>query len=268
MAMNLTRYGRKIMLDHLLGRSAYSFPSNVYLGCFIADPTDVGTLDDEVSVSGYARIDIASAMAAADAPSRQIALGSDIEFAAFGEAIAAITHFGVLDAATLGTGNVIWSGELTTPRAVGVGETFPIKAGQFTASLSNQITRYAAKAWLDHVFGGISFTQPTPYLGLLSAAPSAVGSMADELSGGSYARVAIASLMGDTVLASGQATNASAIQFPDPTADWSGVEGFFVADASSGGNMLLYGQPLAARRIYSGGQPFLVEPNRLVFYAQ
>ena len=91
-------------------------------------------------------------------------------------------------------------------------------------------------------------TGPTSlYVGLLTAAPSDTGG-GTEVSGGSYARVTVASSManwagtqsaGSTTASSGTGgttSNNNTITFPAPTANWGVVTHVGVYDASSGGN--------------------------------
>ena len=91
-------------------------------------------------------------------------------------------------------------------------------------------------------------TGPTSlYVGLLTAAPSDTGG-GTEVSGGSYARVTVASSManwagtqsaGSTTASSGTGgttSNNNTITFPAPTANWGVVTHVGVYDVSSGGN--------------------------------
>ena len=104
---------------------------------------------------------------------------------------------------------------------------------------------------------------PSPHLALLSAETTEFGGLTAELSGGGYARVAIASLMADAVLAGGQISNASDIQFPNPSSDWLPAIGYAVLDTATlgAGNMTYFGTLRSARFIYGDGDPFLVEPR-------
>lgn len=89
------------------------------------------------------------------------------------------------------------------------------------------------------------------YVGLLTAAPSDVGG-GTEVSGGSYARVPVASALtawagtqsaGSTTASSGtggQTSNNAAITFPAPTASWGVVTHFGVYDAATVGNLLFW----------------------------
>lgn len=116
----------------------------------------------------------------------------------------------------------------------------------------SQLTDFAENVIVDHEFRGASYTKPTVQaVGLFTAVPSDTGG-GTEVTGGSYARVSLnpsntnwTSTQGGTSGAStgtgGTATNAVAVTFPAPTADWgtSGTPviafGFF--DATTAGNL-------------------------------
>lgn len=98
-------------------------------------------------------------------------------------------------------------------------------------------------------------TGPTAlYVGLLTAAPSDTGG-GTEVTGGSYARVTVTSSMtasgwagtqsaGSTTASSGTGgttSNNGAITFPAPTANWGTITHFGIYDASSAGNLLIWG---------------------------
>ena len=103
----------------------------------------------------------------------------------------------------------------------------------------------------------------TLYVGLLTAAPSdsAAGT---EVSGGSYARVAVTSSLanwagtqseGSTTASSGTGgttSNNNAITFPAPTANWGVVTHFAVYDAASAGNLLFYAALTVSKTINNG----------------
>lgn len=101
---------------------------------------------------------------------------------------------------------------------------------------------------VDHLFRATAYTAPaTQYVGLSTAACSD-SSFGTEVTGGSYARVAVTSATtawkgthGTTTGASsgtgGTISNAAAITFPAPTANWGVVTHFFIADAATAGNL-------------------------------
>lgn len=112
---------------------------------------------------------------------------------------------------------------------------------------------YLENKLIDQLFRGQAAPTTTNlYVGLLTAAPSDAGG-GTEVSGGSYARVTVASSLanwagtqsaGSTVASSGtggQTSNNAAITFPTPSATWGTVTHFGIYDASSGGNLLFWG---------------------------
>lgn len=126
------------------------------------------------------------------------------------------------------------------------------------------LTDYLENKLIDQLFRGQAYTFPsTLYVGLLTAAPSdsAAGT---EVSGGSYARVGVTASManfagtqsaGSTVASSGTGgttSNNNTITFPSPTANWGTVTHFAIYDASSSGNMLVYGALTTSKTINNG----------------
>lgn len=101
------------------------------------------------------------------------------------------------------------------------------------------LTTFAQQKILDHLMGDTSWTMPTTYVGLFTAAPSDAGG-GTECTGGSYARSASA---GKFSAASGTAkTNSSTVTFPTATGGGYGTATHFgIFDASSGGNLLAWG---------------------------
>jgi hypothetical protein len=108
---------------------------------------------------------------------------------------------------------------------------------------------YLQQKVLDHIGGNSSYTAPTPYVGLYTAAPTDAGG-GTEVSGGSYARVNANALFGS---ASGTSmANDGAVTFPAATASWGTVTHFGVFDASSAGNLLYWGALTTSKTIGSG----------------
>jgi len=106
---------------------------------------------------------------------------------------------------------------------------------------------------IDQLFRGQAApTTTTLHVGLLTAAPSDSGG-GTEVTGGSYARVAVTSSLanwagtqsaGSTVASTGsggQTSNNAAITFPTPSANWGAVTHFGIYDAASAGNLLFWG---------------------------
>lgn len=118
------------------------------------------------------------------------------------------------------------------------------------------LTDYAEKKLLDHLLGTASFTQPTVYVALFTAAPDDTGG-GTEVSGGSYARQGGLSFDAATGSGAGSSTadNSNAITFPQATAGWGTVTHFALFDAASGGNMLAWGALSSNKTVQSGDTP-------------
>ena len=126
------------------------------------------------------------------------------------------------------------------------------------------MTDYLENKLIDQMFRAQAYTFPsTLYVGLLTAAPSD-STAGTEVSGGSYARVAVTNSLanwagtqsaGSTAASSGTSgttSNNNAITFPAPTANWGSVSHFAIYDASSAGNMLIWGALTASKTVNNG----------------
>ena len=127
------------------------------------------------------------------------------------------------------------------------------------------MTDYLENKLIDHCFRGVAFTAPAAlHIGLFTATPSDTGG-GTEVSGGSYARVALApsttnwaSTGGATTTTnpsagtSGTTSNNVAISFATPSASWGLVQWFGVFDASTAGNLLWWGALTTPKTINSG----------------
>jgi hypothetical protein len=119
------------------------------------------------------------------------------------------------------------------------------------------ISDYLENALVNHIFRNTDFTRPANiYAALFTAAPNDAGG-GTEVSGGSYARVAIATGASSAWdAASGGATaNTSAVTFPTATADWGTVTHVGLFDASTSGNLLFHGA-LTASKVVGNGDIF------------
>jgi hypothetical protein len=92
------------------------------------------------------------------------------------------------------------------------------------------------------------------WIGLFTATPADSGG-GTEVSGGSYARVAVVRTGAGWNAATGTTattTNTSTITFPTATAAWGTVTQFGIFDAASGGNLIYWGDLTASKTIGSG----------------
>lgn len=123
---------------------------------------------------------------------------------------------------------------------------------------------YLENKFIDWLLRAQSFTPPaTVYIALLTAAPSDAGG-GTEVSGGSYARVSVASSLanwagtqsaGSTVAStgtSGQTSNNGSITFPAPTANWGTITHMGIYDASTSGNLLYWVALTTSKTVNNG----------------
>jgi hypothetical protein len=107
---------------------------------------------------------------------------------------------------------------------------------------------------LDHVFGNAAYTAPaTLYVALYTVTPTDASASGTEVTGGSYARVAVTNNATNWPAASGGAkANGTAITFPAPTANWGTVVAFAIYDAATVGNELAWGALTVNKTINNG----------------
>lgn len=116
------------------------------------------------------------------------------------------------------------------------------------------LTTYFKNLMLNAILGNSSISLSNCYLCLFTADPGASGSFANEVAGGSYARVPLKTLMGTP--SGGQTSNTSAITTPTATASWGTILYYGLADSSGvgTGNLLMYrALGSAAKTINTGG---------------
>lgn len=104
----------------------------------------------------------------------------------------------------------------------------------------------------NHIYRATSFTSPTTvYAALFTSTASLAelnaGTLTNEVTGGSYARVAVT--FGAPTAG---VTNASTVTFPTATAGWGVVRYVAIMDASTAGNVLDYAQLSSDVTVNSG----------------
>lgn len=110
---------------------------------------------------------------------------------------------------------------------------------------------------INHIFRNTDYTRPANiYLALFTAAPSDSGG-GTEVSGGSYARQAVATgaSSGWDAASGGATANTGVVTFPTATADWGTITHAGVFDASTSGNLMFHGA-LSSNKTVSNGDIF------------
>lgn len=193
---------------------------NRYISLHSSDPGTTGA--NELSGSNYARL----ALSASDFDSDGQTNSKD----AFNEPSAnwsTPTHAGMWSAATNGTLYATWAISGTVNVPVSGADVYIPDDG-----LDFDFTGFTSAGIQKCIKGGL--LSSTLYAALHTAAPTS----SNELSGGSYARVTVASSVWS--VSSGQAQNGSAITFPTPTATWSTPTHLGFWTASTGGTLYFF----------------------------
>ncbi len=122
--MSKSDYAEAKVLDHMLGKTAWTMPT-AYIALYTAAPSDAGG-GTEVTGGAYARVTTSGASwnaASGGSTSNAAALTFPAATASWGT----VTHFGILDAAT--AGNLLRWGALTTSKTIGSGDTASFAIG-------------------------------------------------------------------------------------------------------------------------------------------
>jgi hypothetical protein len=128
-------------------------------------------------------------------------------------------------------------------------------------------SNYLENQLIDHLFRTATFAKPTTlYFALFTAVADGDANSVTEVSGGSYARVAVTPLntnfngtggstsgtSGSQSGTGGNTTNAVQITFPAPTGNWGTVSHYGIYDASTSGNLLIWGVLNSSKTVNSG----------------
>lgn len=129
MAGNLSNYLEDKLIDHFLGSTSYTSPSDVYVALYTVAPGETGG-GTEVSDSGgsaYGR-QIATFNASSGGSTSN---DSDIDFTNM--PTCTVVAIGIHDALT--SGNLLVYGTLTANKSVDLGDTLRIASGDLTISI-------------------------------------------------------------------------------------------------------------------------------------
>ena len=122
------------------------------------------------------------------------------------------------------------------------------------ANMSDYLEDQMIKYWLQN--DGTAAAKPaTVYVALYTVIPTDASTSGTEVTGGSYARVAVtnnATNWPGPTTNNGTVTNGATITFPAPTGNWGTVVGVAIYDAATAGNQLFWGALTTNKTIPSG----------------
>lgn len=117
--------------------------------------------------------------------------------------------------------------------------------------MADNLSNFLENELLDHAFGKGAYTMPTTVAAALFTDATTDAGGGTEVTGGSYARVAIAAASFNVAAAGSITTNAD-ITFPTASANWGTVTHIAVFDNTTGGNMLWHGILTASKTVDNG----------------
>lgn len=126
MADNKSDYLERKILDHALGTTTFTKPTNVYISLHTASPTEANTAGTEVTGGSYARKIMTFSGAATVTSVTSASNASDIVWTALPSTT--ITHIGIYDALT--TGNLLYYAPLSASKVIASGDGYTISTGQ------------------------------------------------------------------------------------------------------------------------------------------
>jgi hypothetical protein len=123
--------------------------------------------------------------------------------------------------------------------------------------MAGAFTTYLELKDLDLLFGVTAFTPPaTMYLGISTSTIAAAGTGITEPVAMAYARITFTNNKTSWSVASGSnpgtLSNAIIYTFSQATGNWGIITDFFISDAITGGNILVYGSLTAPKTIANG----------------
>lgn len=123
-----SNYLEKKLIGHTLLGTPYTSPGTVWLTLGTSLNSD-GDFYTEVTTNvGYARLP-ALFVAPTSGPTWRTFLASNATWAAATSPWGGITHFAIFDSSTIGAGNMLYWGALTTVRSVVTNDTFEFALG-------------------------------------------------------------------------------------------------------------------------------------------
>ncbi len=127
----LSDHAEKLLLDWMMTSGTATRPTAWFVALYTAAPSDAGG-GTEVSGAGYVRQ--AVAFDAAATPGGTTSNSADVSFTAAGGDYGTVTHLGIFDASS--SGNLLWHGILTAPKAVEDGDTITFSTGNIDLTMA------------------------------------------------------------------------------------------------------------------------------------
>ena len=137
MAGSLSDYAENALLDHLLSKTAFTMPANVYLALCTVTITDgmTGATITEADYTGYARKEILATDLNA-ASGGVVTNSADIVFAACTAGSSTVIGVAIVDNSTTGAGNMLAYSDVTSKVVDTTSTPATIAAGALSLTLT------------------------------------------------------------------------------------------------------------------------------------
>lgn len=261
--MSLIQSLQTALLDRLFGTGGVIRIGNgadSYVGVCTSNPGDTGATSDEVDYGGRRQI-LASEW---DAPTSSQTTNNGLMPVWFVPAPTTLRFWLLGDTSTVNSTHD-YSRPLSSDTPVVTSDQIRFPVGGLIVSVTGLLTHTYGNDQLDMLLRNLTPTQPTNYYYALSTTtPSADGTNFTEPSGNGYARVELTrgAIFGSAFSgAPSTITNNQSLIFTYPTGSWGTVTHWGAYDASTGGNLLLYGELDAATGVATGEQPEFTPGN-------
>lgn len=137
MAGSLSDFAENSLLDHVLSKTAYTMPANIYAALTTVTPTDsmTGATITEATYTGYARKEILATDLNA-ASGGVVTNSADITFAACTAGSSTVVGVAIVDSSGTGTGNMLAWSDVTSHVVDASNTPATIPAGSLSITLT------------------------------------------------------------------------------------------------------------------------------------
>lgn len=112
-----------------------ALPTTYYIGLSTTEPNTSGAnVTEPSSDAGYARVQLTTL---SDPVNGVVSNESSVDFNESTSSWGTVTHYVIYDSATVGSGNLLMYGELSTPRTVEAATVMTIRTGSLKLSAQN-----------------------------------------------------------------------------------------------------------------------------------
>ena len=208
---------------------------DLFVGLFLSSPGETGSAGIEVQYNGYTRLPVSFTPPFEESGGMGIRNTNDMLWQSATSDVGQARFIGILDSATVGSGNMLLYGELTIPLDIRSGQQPSIYTGDILYFITGDSSRHF-KTRVLNVLRNQSLAGFIPHVALFDGDPELTGV---ELSGPSYSRVAVTFTPPQEQIGGQMSVvNSNLLRFPSPTTPWGNWAADGLMDASTGGNLI------------------------------